>query len=141
MSAGGANWLVSLGLRWNVFNGFADKAKAEESQYALHRSEAIERQADSTIRLEVRRAYADLRAASERIEAAKASVAEAEESLRISQNRYEAGLSTVTDLLQVEVALLDSRTRYAAAVHDERVAAMTLEMAAGTLSADSEVLK
>lgn len=138
---GGANWLVSLGLRWNVFNGFADKAKAEESQYALHRSEAIERQADSTIRLEVRRAYADLRAASERIEAAKASVAEAEESLRISQNRYEAGLSTVTDLLQVEVALLDSRTRYAAAVHDERVAAMTLEMAAGTLSADSEVLK
>lgn len=138
---GGANWLVSLGLRWNLFNGFADKSKIEESRFALHRSEAIARQADSTIRLEVRRAYADLQAANERIEAARVSVTEAEESLRISQNRYEAGLSTVTDLLRVEVALLDSRTRYVAAVHDERVAATMLEMAAGTLNADSEVLK
>jgi outer membrane protein TolC len=138
---GGANWVVSLGLRWNVFNGFADKAKVEESEFALLRSEATERYADSATRLEVRRAYADLRAASERIEAVRAVVTEAEESLRISQNRYEAGLSTVTDLLHVETALLDSRTRYMAAVHDQRVAATMLEMAAGTLNADSEVLK
>jgi len=70
----------------------------------------------------------------------RAAQAEAEETLRISQNRYEAGLSTVTDLLRVETALLETRTRYAAAVHDQRVAAAMLELAAGTLSVDSEVL-
>jgi outer membrane protein TolC len=95
---------------------------------------------DSAVQLEVRRAWADLRAARERIDVAKAAVAEAEESLRITQNRYESGLSNVTDLLRNETALLESRTRYLAAVHDERIAATMLELAAGRLSADSEVL-
>jgi outer membrane protein TolC len=81
-----------------------------------------------------------LRAAEQRIESARAAEAEAEESLRISQNRYEAGLNTVTDLLRVETALLDTRTRYLAAVHDQRISAAMLELAAGTLTVDSEVL-
>jgi hypothetical protein len=36
--------------------------------------------------------------------------------------------------------VLESRTRYLAAVHDQRIAAAMLELAAGRLSADSEVL-
>ena len=70
----------------------------------------------------------------QRIEVAKAAVAEAEESLRITQNRYEAGMSNVTDLLRNETAVLESRTRYLAAVHDQRIAATMLELAAGRLS-------
>ena len=77
----------------------------------------------------------------QRIEVAKASVAEAEESLRITQNRYESGMSNVTDLLRTETAVFESRTRYLTAVRDERIAAVMLEMAAGTLSANSEVLQ
>lgn len=137
---GGANWLVSIGLRWNLFNGFADKARIAESESTLRRRTAEQDRADSAIRLQVRRAWAELHAAVQRIETARAAQAEAEESLRISQNRYEAGLSTVTDLLRVETALLETRTRYLAAVHDQRIAAAMLEMAAGTLSVDSEVL-
>jgi len=137
---GGANWLASVGLRWNLFNGLADKARIEESSHWLTRAHADEQRMDSAVRLEVRRAWADLRAAQQRIEVAKAAVAEAEESLRITQNRYEAGMSNVTDLLRNETALLESRTRYLAAVHDQRIAASMLELAAGRLSPDSEVL-
>jgi outer membrane protein TolC len=92
------------------------------------------------VRLEVRRAWAQLRAAQQRIEVARAAVAEAEESLRITQNRYESGMGNVTDLLRNETAALESRTRYLAAVHDQRVAATMLELAAGGLTAASEVL-
>jgi outer membrane protein TolC len=137
---GGANWLVSIGLRWNLFNGFSDKARTEESNFALRRSKADQAHADSAIQLQVRRAYADLRAGAQRIEVTDAAVAEAEESLRITQNRYEAGFSTVTDLLRTETALLDARTRRLAAIHDQRVAAAMLELAAGTLTESSEVL-
>ena len=104
------------------------------------RAESDEQRADSAIRLQVRRAYAGLRAAQQRIEVAKAAVAEAEESLRITQNRYEAGMSNVTDLLRTETAVLETRTRYLAAIHDQRIAATMLEFAAGRLDADSEVL-
>ena len=137
---GGANWLVSIGLRWNLFNGGADKAKIAESEAAIRRTAAEQVRAESGIRLQVRQAWANLKAAQQRIESAQASVAEAQESLRISQNRFAAGLSTVTDLLRTETALLETQTRYLAAVHDQRIAAAMLEFAAGTLSPDSEVL-
>jgi outer membrane protein TolC len=138
---GGANWLVSIGLKWNLFNGNGDKARIEETKLGVRQREAEQQRADSAIRLQVRRAYADLRAAEQRIEVAKASVAEAEESLRITQNRYETGLNNVTDLLRTETALLGVRTRYLMAIHDQRIAAAMLELAAGTLNVDSEVLK
>ena len=138
---GGANWLVSIGLRWNLFNGLGDKARIEESRFALSRNRG---------RAEARRLRhpapgpPGIRRSSappiQRIEVASASVAEAEESLRITQNRYEAGMSNVTDLLRTETAVLEARTRRLAAIHDQRVAAAMLELAAGTLSADSEVL-
>lgn len=140
INKGGANWLASVGLRWNLFNGFGDRARIEESRYGVERALAVEQSTASAVRLEVRRAAADVRASGQRIEVAKAAVAEAEESLRITQNRYEAGMSNVTDLLRTETAVLESRTRYLVAVHDQRIAAMMLELAAGRLSADSEVL-
>jgi outer membrane protein len=140
VTMGGANWLASVSLRWNLFNGNADKSRVAEASHWLERAKADEQRVDSSVKLQVRRAWADLRAAQQRIEVAKASVAESEESLRITQNRYEAGMSNVTDLLRNETAVLESRTRYLAAVHDQRVAATMLEFAAGRLSADSEVL-
>jgi len=137
---GGANWLTAVTLRWNLFNGLTDKARIAEASHLVSRATADAERTDSAVRLQVRRVFADLRAAEQRIEVAKASVAEAEESLRITQNRYEAGMSNVTDLLRTETAVLESRTRYLAAVHDQRVAATILEFAAGKLTASSEVL-
>jgi outer membrane protein len=138
---GGSNWLVGVSLRWNVFNGGSDKQRIAESNYRLDQARADARRADSGIRLQVRSAWANLQAAAQRIQAAKAASAQAEESLRITQNRYRAGMATVTDLLRNESAVLDSRTRYLAAVHDQRIAATALELAAGELTPDSGVLK
>jgi outer membrane protein TolC len=140
VNRGGANWLAEVSLRWNLFNGSADKARIAETAHLVKRAESDEQRTDSAVRLQVRRAYAGLRAAQQRIEVAKAAVAEAEESLRITQNRYAAGMNNVTDLLRTQTAVLESRTRYLAAVHDQRVAATMLEFAAGRLNADSEVL-
>jgi outer membrane protein TolC len=137
---GGENWLVSISLRWNLFNGGADKAKIAESEATTRRTIAEQARAESGIRLQVRQTWANLKAAQQRIESAQASVSEAQESLRISQNRFAAGLRTVTDLLRTETALLETQTRYLAAVRDQRIAAAMLEFAAGTLNPDSEVL-
>ncbi len=137
---GGASWLLSASLRWNIFNGGADRARMNESAYGLDRVRALERQATSQVRLQVRRAYADFRSAAERIDVAQAAVSMAEESLRITKNRYDSGLSNVTDLLRTETALLEARNRRLTAIYDQRVAAVNLELAAGTLTDKSEVL-
>ena len=136
----GANWLAAISLKWNLFNGFADKARVEEAAHGVERAQAESRRAESGALLQVRRAWAGLRASQQRIEVARAAMAEAAESLRITQNRYQAGIAGVTDLLRNETVVLESKTRYLAAVHDQRIAAVALELAAGSISPDSEVL-
>ncbi|MGG2329453.1 TolC family protein, partial [Salmonella enterica] len=86
-----------------------------ESSQMLARAKAQETRAGSGVRLEVRRALAEQSAARQRVETARSVVAEAGESLRITRNRYEAGMSTVTDLIRNETALLETNTRYLAA--------------------------
>ncbi|HWR50373.1 MAG TPA: TolC family protein [Bryobacteraceae bacterium] len=140
LNKGGSNWLASGSLRWNLFNGGADKARIDEAAFGLQRARAQQKEAESQIRLDVRRAYADFRAAEQRIEVAEAAVAQAEESLRITKNRFETGLTGVTDLLRTETAALDARTRRLSAVYDQRLAAVNLAFAAGTLTPQSEVV-
>jgi outer membrane protein TolC len=138
---GGANWFAGATLHWSFFNGFADRARIEEAAHTLRAAEARGARTSSGVRLEVRRAWADLQASGERVAVASSVVAMAEESARITKNRYEAGLSTVTELLRSETALLEARTRRLAAAYDQRVAAANLELATGALSGDSDVLK
>ncbi len=140
VNRGGASWLASASLRWNLFNGGSDKARIDEAAFGLERARALETQANAQVRLEVRRAYADFESAGQRIEVAAAAVAAAEESLRITKDRYENGLSNVTELLRTETALLEARNRRLAAVYDQRLAAVNLALAAGTLSENSEVV-
>ncbi len=141
VNRGGANWLASIGLRWNLFNGFARQG-AHRGIQPLAGPRPGRRAARRIPPCASRCAAPGPICAppQQRIEVAKAAVAEAEESLRITQNRYEAGMSNVTDLLRNETAVLESRTRYLAAVHDQRIAATMLELAAGRSTPDSEVL-
>jgi outer membrane protein len=140
LSQGGANWLAGASLRWNLFNGFEDKARIAEASEQIARARAQERQVEAGLSLDVRRAYLDLKSTEERIQVAEAAVSGAEENLRIVKNRYENGLSDVTELLRSETALAETRFRRLAAVHDQRLAAAGLELAAGTLSPESSVL-
>lgn len=138
---GGANWLFGVSLDWNLFNGFADRSLREEKEQRIVAARAEQKQTDSAIQLQVRRAYAEWQAAQERIGVAAAAVAQAEESLRITRNRYQAGLTTVTELLRNETATLETQTNRLEAIYQQRVAATALELAAGTLSGDSDALK
>jgi outer membrane protein len=139
-SKGGANWFTAVTLHWNLWSGGETRAHVEQARFAESRTKALRKRADSAIDLEVRKAYLDLRAAAQRVEVASAAVVEAEEAHRIIQNRHQAGLITITELLRSEAALTTARTRCLAAVYDHRIAAAALEHAAGTLAADSAVL-
>ena len=140
LSKGGANWLTAVTLRWNLWNGGETKARVEQARFAESHAEALRKRADSAIHLEVLKAYLALRAAAQRVEVASAAAGEAEEAHRIIQNRHQAGLITVTELLRSEVALAAARTLCLAAVYDHRIAAAALEYAAGTLAADSALV-
>lgn len=138
---GGGNWMWMTSLQWNLFDGNRAKGQAAEARHMAASARAQQRQMENAVALEVRKARADVQSATERIGVSEAAVTQAEESLRILRNRYSAGLATMTDLLRAETALLETKTRKLAAVYDQRMSAIALERAAGTLNGASNVLQ
>ena len=136
----GTNWFFGAGLRWNLFDG-STRRKVEESEHVLAGAQAQERQVAAQIALQLRQAHARFASARERLRVTEAAVAEAEESVRIVRNRYDAGLARVDELLRNEVAVLETQIRHLQAVYDQRMAAVEIELAAGTLTEDSDVLE
>jgi outer membrane protein TolC len=104
-SNGGHNWVAGVNIRLNLFNGRADRARLAESRFQQRRSGALQDHIAQTVRLQVQKAYLDLETAGQRIEVGRQAASQAEESLRIIRNRYEAGLTTITDLLRAETAV------------------------------------
>ncbi|HXE75470.1 MAG TPA: TolC family protein [Candidatus Xenobia bacterium] len=137
---GGTNWVGSLEVEFDLFQGGAKQARLARERAVQDRFAALRARAESALRLEVRRAYFDQEAARQQVEVARASVAQAQESLRIIQNRYEAGLTTVTDLLRAEEDATRSQTQYWEAVYRWLTSYANLELARGTLSPQSPVV-
>jgi outer membrane protein len=136
----GNNWVAGLELQLDLFQGGAKKAQLTREKALQERMTAARQAAGDQVRLEVRRAYYDFDSARQQVGVAQAAVGQAEESMRINQNRYDAGITTITDLLTIDEAMRRAQTDYWEAMYRLRTSYANLELAAGTLSAGSAVI-
>ena len=127
------SWAVMAVLQWNLFDGLVTTSRVREATANAGRMRAMEEQMRSGVQLQVRQAYYNVQASLERIAATSSSVQEAEEGFRIVQRRYEAGMTTLVDVLGAENALIRARTGALQALYDNNVAAAELKLATGTL--------
>jgi outer membrane protein len=127
------SWAVMAVLQWNLFDGLVTTSHVREASANSGRMRALDDQMRSGVQLQVRQAYYNLAASIDRIAATSSSVQEAEEGFRIVQKRYEAGMTTLVDVLGAENALIRARTGALQALYDNNVAAAELKLAAGTL--------
>jgi len=137
---GGNNWLAGIEVQFDLFQGGAKRARLSHERAMQEKVAAVKEMASDAIRLEVRRAYYDLDAARQQVEVGRAAIAQSEESLRINQNRYDSGLSTITDLLAAEEAARRSQTEFWETVYRYHTCYANLELASGTLSPQSPVV-
>jgi outer membrane protein len=137
----GTNWNAGARLEFNLLAGGADHYHLVEAQAGKRQADRQLEWVESGVRLEVRQALLEVEAARARAQAARDAVEQARESLRIVQNRYTAGLTTITELLRAQTAQLDIQTDHIAALHDWHVAMARLEHAAGLLTVDSDVIR
>jgi len=137
---GGNNWLGGIEVQFDIFQGGAKRAELSRQRALQERVTAMKQVAGDGVRLEVRRAYYDLDSARQEIEVTRAAIAQAQDSLRINQNRYDGGLTTITDLLGAEEATRRSQTDYWEAVYRFHTSYANLELASGTLNPQSPVV-
>lgn len=82
--------------------------------------------------IEVTRAYHQYRAAVQHHEVAQAALSQAAEALRIIQDRYEAGLTTITDLLRAETAFVRARINVTKAIEAQYAGYANILLAIGS---------
>jgi outer membrane protein TolC len=139
--AGGSNWLAGLSLRWNIYAGGSDTALLQASRQRLEQKRRQLQAMESAMALEVHQALIRVRSAEQQVLAMQAAEAQSQESLRILQNRYEAGLATMTDLLSAEAARSAARTALAETIYQQRLSLARMEYAAGILNPGSAAMK
>jgi outer membrane protein len=110
---------LSLSLRWNLFDGFDRELSIVQRDAELDLAEANAADAQREVQAELTTRLAELDAARTRTEITQTSVAAATEDLRVQQQRYRLGASTIVDLLtsqealnQAEVDVVNARFDY-----------------------------
>jgi outer membrane protein TolC len=138
---GGNNWTGGLEVQLDLFTGGAKKAQLSRERALQEKMAAFQQAASDTVRLDVHRAYYDLNSARKEIDVTRSAVTESQEGLRIHQNRYEAGLIAIADLLAAEDAARQAQASYWQSVYRLATSSAALELATGTLNSQSPVVQ
>ncbi len=125
------NWTAGIILNWDVFTGFRRTSRVEKARAVLDEMLAADRKATLGIQLEVKSAYLRHAEANARWDVTEASVAQAEESLRLVQKQYEGGSATITRYLEAELAWNRTRLRACTAFYDRQKTSADIGRAIG----------
>lgn len=124
---------ASLTMSWPLFDGGVTRHRSA----ALRRTQRAleERRADleTQIALETRQAWLDLQEARNRARVTAEAVAQSEENLRLARRQYQAGLVTITRVLEAESLRVTSRTNHDNALLDADLAVYRLARVLGEL--------
>jgi outer membrane protein len=137
---GANNWVAGAEVQFDLFAGGSKRAALAREKAMQERAAAGYAGFQDGVRLEVRSAYYQFDAAQQQVAVARGTIAQADESLRINQNRYESGLSTVTDILRVEEAAHRAKADYWQAVYRVNSSYAGMELATGNLTVDSPAI-
>jgi outer membrane protein TolC len=124
-------WDASIGLSFQVFDGGRTSAAVAQSsaqaEAARHQLEDLDR----SIEFDVTRRLLDLQSATAAVDVAEKGLVSARENVRVSSDRYKAGLIPSSELLDSEVALLRSGLGRTEALGSQRLALAALQRALG----------
>jgi outer membrane protein TolC len=126
----------SIGLFVDIplFEGGQIDARIREEQAKLETQRERLRKLALQIRLEVETAAANVNSIRQRIITTEKSIEQAKESFDIEKEKYELGKSTITDVLDVQGALLEAQSVYYRALADHETAKAQLRLSIGEKS-------
>ena len=109
---------TSLTASWRLFDGGRARAEYRRAKQAAEESRFNFASTRDQIRLEVEQSFIGLRTAIQNIETTASEVLSSRESLRLSQLRVQAGVSTQREVVDNQRDLTNAELRYAGAIND-----------------------
>jgi outer membrane protein len=99
------NWNATATLTWNIFQGGLTRAQSQEAQANLDSARAQIDGLRQQVRVDVVQAQLAVRANKEALSASGEALVNARERLRLAEGRYQAGVGSVIELGDAQVAL------------------------------------
>ena len=103
-------WFYGVTGSWNIFDGFETYGRVKQARAQLESSKINYDDSVQQVELEVQQSFSNLRAAREVIRSQQKNVEQAQEALRLANERFSAGAGTQLDVLDARVALTQAQT-------------------------------
>jgi outer membrane protein len=126
-------WTVGTLATFTLWNWGNTAFKVGENKVKVTQAEDARDQLIDSITLEVRADYLNMQVAEKNIRVAEVAIAQAEENLRMNEERYKYQVATQTDVIIAVSLLAQVRTNYYGALSDFNVAKAQLERAMGRM--------
>src|SRR5438876_5035342 len=124
-------WTLGLSLNWSLFDVGRRIARYQEAKANLEGARARVRSTELDIVQNVEQAEIAVEEAQERIQAAQTLVVSAQENFRLAQGRFDAGVGTILELTDAQLALTQAQNTESQALADYRIALARLDRAVG----------
>lgn len=125
------DYSLSLVASYQLIDGGQLKHRIDEAQEGVRQAQTAREWVTRGIKLEVEQAFRNLQNAFETIEVSKKVLSQAQETVRMAEVSYKAGLSTSLERLDAETGLTQAKTNYNQAVSNYQIALAQLERAIG----------
>lgn len=126
-------WSLTIGVKWNLFDGGVSDHRSKVISRKANALEYQHRDLVTIISLQVRQAWLDTQETQKRLKVTMKAIAQAEEHLKVSRNRYNSGLATNTEVLDAETLRIESQYNHANAQYDKLLSILYLKRTIGEL--------
>ena len=124
---------ATLGLRINLFDGYASNAARGKAVKQRSKQQDVLRLTEQRAVLEITTARNDAGVAKERISVNETAIRQSEENLRINKERYQERVGIASEVLDAQTLVTQTKTEYYRALYDYQTATARLQNALGEL--------
>jgi len=125
---------IGLGVQYNIASLWKNNTKLTQARAKEVQLNATESLLNDGIKLQLNRDYQNYLFAQKKIDVYEKSIVQAIENYRITKNKYDNNLVTITDLLEADVSLLQAKLNVSVAKADAALAYNKILSTTGSLS-------
>jgi outer membrane protein len=103
------NWTAMLSVSYPVFDGFRVGTQVAQAQSNLKSAEMRKTDLERTVAMEILSDLSDLKTIEQKLEIEELKIKQAEDALRIAEERYQNGFLSATDLVDAQNAVENAR--------------------------------
>ena len=124
-------WQIALVGSYTIFDGGSTAGKIKEIKGSIEQAKIGKDQIKQGIEFEVKQAYLNLKNAIEAVESAKKSVIHSEETMKLAESGYRAGVTSSLEVVDANMAVVQAKNSYTIAKNQYNLAVAQLEKATG----------